>query len=576
MQSLTTTIIVHGSRPFSQKAEGGGDQVNLRPYQRAAIDGLYAWFREHPKGNPLLVLPTGSGKSVLVATLVQEALQQWPGTRILMLTHVKELIAQNAAKLKTLWPQAPLGIYSAGLRRKDTFEPVIFAGIQSAANKAMQLGRFDLVIVDECHLIGHQAQGRYRQFLDAAREINPALRVIGLTATPFRTGHGSLMHGDEAMFSDVAYEVKMLELVEQGYLSPLISKRMATQLDVSGVGTRQGEYIQGQLQRAVDRDDVTAAALDEVLQYGAYRRRWLVFCTGVAHAEHVAEALQARGIAAGCVTGKTKPVVRDRLIHQFRAGQLRALTNADVLTTGFDAPETDLLVMLRPTQSPGLYVQIAGRGMRIAPGKENCLVLDFAGNTLRHGPVDQVQAWIPRPKDGPSEAPSKTCPECQTITATAVRVCPTCGYQFPWDESPRHDASASTAPMMSTEAGDLIEEHTITRCAYHRHQSIGKLPTLRVDYYSGFHRVASEWVCLEHQGYARAKAAAWWARRAPGVPVPQTVVEAIEQHVLDDLLLIPASIRINTRPKYPEIVGYGWTEDYPEPAAENRMDRNAA
>jgi len=531
----------------------------LRDYQRSAIAGLYAWFRQHPQGNPLLVLPTGSGKSVLVATLVQDALQQWPGTRILMLTHVKELIAQNAGKLKALWPQAPLGIYSAGLRRRDTFEPVIFAGIQSVTNKAMHLGRFDLILVDECHLIGHRAHGRYRQFLESASAINPAMRVIGLTATPFRTGHGSLMHGNEALFSDVAYEVKMLELVEQGYLSPLISKRMATQLDVSGVRTRQGEFVQSDLQRAVDRQDVTAAALDEVMQYGADRRRWLVFCAGVAHAEHVAEALRERGIAAGCVTGKTKAAVRDRLINQYRAGQLRALTNADVLTTGFDAPETDLLVMLRPTQSPGLYVQIAGRGMRIAPGKDNCLVLDFAGNALRHGPVDKVEAWIPRPKDGPSEAPSKVCPECQTISATAVRECPTCSYQFPWDESPRHDASASDAPMMSTEAAEQIETHRVTRCAYHRHQGVGKLPVLRVDYYSGFHRVASDWVCIEHQGYPRAKAAAWWFRRAPGVPMPETVAAAMELHALDDLLQTPASIRIDTRPKYPEIVGYEWT-----------------
>jgi DNA repair protein RadD len=306
------------------------------------------------------------------------------------------------------------------------------------------------------------------------------------------------------------------------------------------------------------------------MQYGADRKRWLAFCSGVAHAEHVAEALRARGIAAGCVTGKTKAAKRDQIIAQFRSGQLRALTNADVLTTGFDAPETDLLIMLRPTQSPGLYVQIAGRGMRIAQGKENCLVLDFAGNAMRHGPVDQVEAWIPRPKDGPSESPSKTCPECQTISATAVRVCPACGYEFPWDESPRHDAHASTAPMMSTEASEQIEIHKVTRCAYHHHQSAGKLPTLRVDYYNGFVRVASEWVCLEHSGFPRAKAAAWWARRAPGSPAPASVSAALEAD-LGSLLRRPSAITLNTRPKYPEIIGY----EFDQPDRESLHAGNA-
>lgn len=251
--------------------------IQPRPYQRESLDTLYAWFRANPAGNPLLVLPTGAGKAVILALLVQEAIQHWPGTRVLMLTHVRELIQQNADKLRTVWPKAPLGIHSAGLKSRATFDPVIFAGIQSVHNKAWHLGRFDLVIVDECHLISHKAVGTYRTFLAEASKINPALRVVGLTATPWRTASGSLCHGDEALFSAVAHEVPMLDLIRDGYLSPLVSKRMATQLDVSGVATRQGEFVAKQLEAAVDREEITQAALTEVLDLGQERKKWLVF-----------------------------------------------------------------------------------------------------------------------------------------------------------------------------------------------------------------------------------------------------------------------------------------------------------
>lgn len=427
------------------------------------------------------------------------------------------------------------------------------------------------VLVHNCHLIGHKAQGQYRAFLDAALAINPALRIVGLTATPFRTGSGSIMHGNDALFHDVAYQIGMLDLIDQGYLAPLASKRMAAQIDTSQVQTRNGEFVPGQLERAADNDTLTQAALDEVQQYGSDRKRWLVFCAGVAHAEHVAEALKARGIATGCVTGKTPPRHRDNLIAQYRSGQLQALTNANVLTTGFDAPETDLLVMLRPTQSPGLYVQMCGRGSRIAPGKDNCLVLDFAGNLQRHGPVDQVQAWTPRPKDGAGVAPVKTCPQCQRESATAIRQCPQCGYLFPFDTQ-HHDATAADGPILSTEAAPRIERHAVADVTYRRWPSrFGGPDTLRVDYRGPLMRIASEWICIEHTGYPRAKAASWWAQRAPTVPAPKSIDDAL---ALCAHLAKPAAVDIDTRPKYPEITGYVWTHD--DASSESAGDQNAA
>lgn len=521
------------------------------PHQRLAIDGTMDWFRANPTGNPVIVAPPGSGKSVILSLLTAEAIQTWPATRVLMLTHVKELIEQDSRALLRVWPEAPLGIYSAGLRRKDIYEPIIFAGIQSVWNKAYQLGHRDLILIDEVHLVNHKDTGIYRAFLNESKRINPRVRIIGLSATPFRTGHGSIIEGEDALFHAISYEIGLLELIDQGYLAPPITKATSTQIDVSGVQIRQGEYAAGQLERAANVSTVTEAALDEIEVYGQNRKKWLVFCTGVHHAENVAEAMRARGLQVGCITGKTPSAERDTLIKQYRSGPLRALTSVGVLSTGFDAPETDLLACLRPTCSPGLWLQMVGRGLRVAPEKENCIVLDFANNTLRHGPVDQIKAWSPKPKDTDAQAPVKTCPECKTIVATAVRECPTCGYEFSFDEHPKHEAKASDAPLLSRDIAPRLEQHPVSAVHYHVHNSRhGGPPTLRTDYYDAFSRIASEWICFSHEGYARTKAIAWWAKRAPGTPIPRDVTEA---HARQNELMPPAAIIIDTRPKYPEI-----------------------
>jgi DNA repair protein RadD len=380
------------------------------------------------------VLPTGSGKSHIIAALCKDALQSWPETRILMLTHVKELIAQNAEKMRQHWPNCPLGIYSAGLKRKDLGEPITFAGIQSVRTKAKEIGHCDLIICDESHLIGHKDEGGYRTLINDLKAINPNLRVIGLSATPYRLGHGYITD-EPAIFSQLITPTSIEELIFKGYLSTLRSKLTATKLEVDGVHKRGGEYIESELQAKVDTTDKNRRVVAEIVRLAGERRSWLVFCAGVAHAQHIATALQAQGINTECVTGETPSNERDRILTDFKAGRIRALTNANVLTTGFDAPGIDLVAMLRPTMSPGLYVQMAGRGLRIAPGKTDCLVLDFAGVVEQHGPITAVR---PPPKKGDKqgEAPVKVCDHCQEICALSVRVCPACGEAFPEPERP--------------------------------------------------------------------------------------------------------------------------------------------
>ena len=193
--------------------------ATLRDYQKRTIGLTYDYLRTHD-GNPCIVLPTGAGKSHVVAQLCKDALQKWPETRMLMLTHVKELLDQNSAKLRQHWPGAPLGIYSAGLRKRELGEPITFAGIGSVRKRAKQIGHIDVIIVDECHLISHKDEGGYRTLIADLLEINPHLRVIGLTATPWRLGHG-LITEQPAIFSDLIEPTSIEELIEKGHLAPL-------------------------------------------------------------------------------------------------------------------------------------------------------------------------------------------------------------------------------------------------------------------------------------------------------------------------------------------------------------------
>lgn len=401
--------------------------MKLRDYQQRAIDMLYQWFGSNDNGNPCLVLPTGAGKSLIIASLIRDALQQWPETRVLMLTHVKELIEQNAEKMRTVWPNAPMGIYSAGLRQKVIYESITFAGIQSIHKRARLLGHVDLVFIDECHMVSNEQQGQYRKFLAELLAINPALRVVGLTATPYRLGHGMIHEGDDVLFDDLIEPVTIEELVDNGYLARLQSKQTEMAIDVSGVGKRGGEFIAGQLEAAVDTTETTDSIIGEVMRRAADRQSWLFFCTGVAHARHMADALLSAGVSAACITGETPKGEREQIIADFRAKRIRALTNCDVLTTGFDAPDIDCLVMARPTMSPGLYVQMAGRGMRLKQNGGNCLVLDFAGNVKTHGPITAVEPPSKK-KKGEGDAPTKTCPQCAEIVHASVMTCHACGY----------------------------------------------------------------------------------------------------------------------------------------------------
>jgi hypothetical protein len=900
--------------------------LTLRPYQLEAKLAVYDHLRTRDD-NPCVVIPTAGGKTPVMASVCQDAVTLWGG-RVMVLAHVKELLEQTADKLNAVCPEVRYGVYSAGLKRRDTDRPVIVAGIQSVYHRACEFGPFDLVIVDEAHMIPPDGDGMYRQFLADAKAVNPQVRVVGFTATPYRLRSGDICTPD-GILNHVCYEVGVRELIVQGYLCPLVSKAGKAKVDTSGLHVRAGEFVPDEVEALMDDEALVRAACAEVVEATRDRNACLIFASGVGHGEHVVRVLKEQhGIECRFVAGDTPAEERDATLARFKAGKLKYLCNVNVLTTGFDAPHIDCVVLFRPTLSPGLYYQMCldmetevltesgwrrchevskgdivasfdmktdeivygpaldkihrplchhesmmgvtashldirltdehnlvvrgrshscvhwhlqtaqeaarrrdtfvvpvagqgnahftdtqlsddeirfigwfltdgyrnrangtitisqsqtkyaegvrelltrcgfgfseyelvrtgkqrgyangisfvishgaprgkragkrgwaaladwldkdipeifdtlstrqfgillhamnqanganrttinyrpqvmdiavgcrqrmadriqqlaiergfrcnittvdpkpsdwnahprrqwilrvkpqrvasiggtrvdhspvgakrcqirpvpfvrdewvwcltteqktlvtrrngkvaivgncGRGFRPHPSKANCLVLDFGGNVLRHGPVDQIKVKTAG-RNGTGEAPAKECPECDALIAAGYAVCPGCGYEFPPPDRSRHAARASEAAVLSGQV--TVETFPVSDVTYAVHTKRGAdadaPKSLRVSYKIGWNRWKSEWVCLEHDGFARQKAVAWWEKRS-NVPVPSTAAEAVEIANGGGLAATTAiTVRSVAGDKYDRITAY---ELGPVPAPPDRGD----
>ncbi|UKA12950.1 DEAD/DEAH box helicase [Photobacterium damselae] len=543
---------------------------NLRPYQSRTIDDLWAWFGGNT-GNPLLVLPTGAGKSIIAAQIVSDAISfayERP-IRVLVVTHQKELIEQNYEKFTSLRPDVQTGIYSAGIGRKDCNSQVLFAGVQSIYNKT-DIGGFDLVVVDECHTIPKSGDGRYKQLFERLQADRPHCRVIGLTATPFRLGSGFLHKGENALFSGIASEVTIIELLELGFLSPVVTYKPAFTVSMDGVKKTAGEYNAKQATARMMENNHTERALNDVIEKGSSRRSWLLFCMSIEHAEQCGRYLQSKGILCAIITGKTPKKERESILQGFKSGYIQAVANVGVLTTGFDAPNIDLVVMLRPTESTALYLQMVGRGLRIADGKADCLLLDYAGNIEKHGCIDDPIITEPRQSrgGGASLAPVKYCPKCEFALHTSVMRCKNCGFEYPASERERIDYIASQRAVISKYREPIFTEHQITGVSYSRHPGKnGKPDSVKVTYFGNqgatesnwfagvfAGQVATEYLCFEHKGYAAKKARDWWRKWVgDSHQEPETVTEALQ--VLDQgISRKPTGLMTEDSGKHPKIV----------------------
>lgn len=549
--------------------------ITPRDYQITAHDALWAYFDTHT-GNPVVAMPTGTGKSVNIAMFCYAALVQWSSQRFLALTHVKELVRQNYNALMRAWPEAPAGIYSAGLKRKDTDTAITFGGVASVAHNVAAFGHIDILIIDECDLLSPDNETMYQRIIKELRVVNPWLKVVGFTATPYRMGFG-LITAPGGLFTDFAVNMTSMEwfnwFIDQGYLTKLVSTPTQAGLDVTGVHMSGGDYNGKELNEKLSTQDKEHyQACEEMVARGQDRRKWLIFTAGTERAEWVSDMLVSMGISATFVHSNMDDPggkERDRRIAAHRAGEYRAMVGNNIFTTGYDDAEIDLIGVLRPSKSPRLWVQVLGRGMRpcYAPGydvtnggaearlaaiasggKRDCLVLDFAKNTETLGPVNDPV--IPKRKgEGSGDMPIKICPSCGNYQHLSVRFCKDCGAEFPIGSKLTKNPFAGDIVRREEPVLEWFEVSTVI---YRVHRKNAGRPMVRVTYVSGF-RSFDEFVFIEHDGYLGKKARDWWRTRANMAETPPTAEEFVKHK---HLLRWPKKILVQTNKPYPEVQRY--------------------
>jgi DNA repair protein RadD len=532
--------------------------MKLRGYQQKVINYLWDYYRDND-GNPVIAMPTGTGKSLIIAEILKTLDKN--KKRAVVLTHVKELISQNYNCYIRYHKQCrEPGIYSAGIGCKK-IRPITFAGIGSVYKLAKNFGTVACVIIDECHLVSPKAETMYGAFLNELREINSNVKVIGLSATPFRTKEGYLHNGP--IFTDLAVDLTTTywfkQLIQDNYLAQLTTKQTDTEYDVSKVLVRGGEFVPKDLQATVDKRTLTEQIIKEVITQGDNRKHWLVFASGIEHANNICTCLKDNGITCASLDSKMTSQDRDRIIRQYKKGKLKALVNVNILTTGFDFPGIDLIVVLRPTLSPVLWVQMLGRGTRPAKDKTDCLVLDFAGNIKRLGPIDNVYLPFLKKKKGnlaTHKAPVKVCPKCKVFCHARVTKCPTCGFIFPKDNKLHTKASD-----LSVMGGDYFNAEItrklfrVDRVLYKKHVSKKGLNTLLITYKCGKQFITS-YVCFEHKGFARTMAKRWFFKHGGDVNNVPITVDEVLVYIARKQLRSPKYIIVKTGKRYKEIVDW--------------------
>lgn len=552
----------------------GSDFMGLRYYQADAVEAVWKHLREKDT-NPCVVMPTGSGKSWVIGQIASDAVTKWGG-RVLCIAHVKELLEQNAGKIKAICPEIPLGIYSAGLGRHDVSQPVIVGGIQSIYNKADRIGNFDVVVIDEVHMCPPDGEGMYRTLLGELKAANPSMRVVGLTATPWRM-KGGLICRPENILNEVCYEIGLREMIDRGFLSKLVSKSGRRLADLDHLHVRGGEFVQEDVDAAMGDEGIVTAACQEIAELTKDRKSVILFCTSVAHAHRVAELIgRMTGEECAVVTGDTPASERAEILARFKGETVDAdlfgnggkrpvkyVANVECLTTGFDAPGIDTVCLLRPTMSPGLLMQMCGRGTRLSPetGKTDCLILDYGRNIERHGPLDALRPPSERQPGGQSGPLAKVCPSCRALVPIALSRCPECGCEFPRkDPEPKFDSTASNLGVLSGEVTE--EEYEVKDVDYNVWLKRGAPPeaphTVRVTYRLDLLHSVSEWLCPEHTGYARRKFEKWWREHAlPECPMPVTAEDVCEFAFMGMLRKVEKiKVRTVSGEKYPNVIGY--------------------
>lgn len=526
----------------------------LRDYQQTAADLTYT--DAMTKGiHPVCVLPTGSGKSVVLCEIVDKILTEDPEWNVLILSHTEEICEQDHTTLTDYFGGIDIGLYHAGLGSR-TIMKITVAGIQSASRQRDKFNRFDFVIIDEAHSVPTAGEGQYRTFLKGFDT------YIGLTATHFRLGHGYIHKGEGTIFNKISIDyssgAKFVGLVDEGYISKIYTKQTLLELNANDIRTRLGDFVIPDMAKKFNREEITNQAVKEIVEIGENYYKWLIFSIDIDHAEAITEQLISHGIKAIAIHSKMEN--RKKAVSDIRRNKYQAVVNVDILTTGFDDPNIDLIALMRPTKSPVLHVQSIGRGLRVARKKDHCLVLDFAGNTERLGPINDINLEIARQTSGKGPTIMKTCPDCMCLVPIATRTCPACGSEFEIEKGKDLQNTSGFKSVVSKERREREEGEEfhhwvdIRSVTYSLWSKAGKPPSMLVEYHpstGGKHY--REWVLLNHKGWAQRNAEKWVMRRwtGSGIPQPRTAIDAINKR---KYFKTPKAIKIDFNNKFQKIV----------------------
>lgn len=551
----------------------------LREYQVRVLDT--AWDAMQYKHNILITAPCSAGKTILFSKLVQRLMRENPSFRCLILVDREILVTQSRDKLHTVAPElsASVGVVCASVSTtKELHLPVTVASRQTLIKQLDKFPPVQLTIIDEAHLMAlpndeKAIPDQFSEIINKLREYNPNMRMVGCTASPYRLGVGYIhgarnKQGTRPYFDQVDAEITTRELLAGGFIAPLVGrantgKQIIT--DLANVKMVAGEFNLGQLSDVMCRPIHVQSCIDAWRTYAADRKKTLVFCTTIAHAEAVAESFRNHDIQAVAIHSKLNAIDLEVRMKALEKGTMPVFTSVAKLTTGMDVVAIDCIVMARPTKSAALYQQCIGRGQRLAEGKEDCLVIDLVGCTAEFGTdMDNLLVAVPYGNGG-GEAPYKICPGenqdgtvCGQSVHASLMYCPACGYAFPRSE----EIEAKIGKLEKVEFNKIPEPepYEVTHVGYEVHESrkSGKR-LIKVTYICGPFSDFNEWICLPdfYSGYAVEKARVWWEKRSDE-PFPENCEEFI---FLADELLQPAVVMVTKEGKYSRVTGCKFMEN---------------
>ncbi len=479
------------------------------------IDYLFAF-----QGHPCLQIPTAGGKSLIQAEIARRVYDIAPNKQQIMLTDVTALIGQNRAELLEQWPQAKTTVYSASYSQKNHTGEIVFCGIQSVYKNASLFKDVSVVFIDEAHRASLKKNGMYHTFIHNLLEKNPYARIITMSATPWKLESGTLE--GSWMVDKIIYKIPMKVLFDEGFLCPILTPSTSVNLNFDNVKRKSsGEFNENEMAALMDDEYVTEAAINDAMMYASDRKSGLIFACNVKHAEHIREALKSHGEHAEIIIGDTITEERNEIVDRFKSFKLRWIISVGTLTTGFNAKNADLLIMLRATQSSSLWLQIVGRVLRTHESKINALVLDYGSNIDRFGPIDQIGP--PPTKEEVKQAkrtPFKQCPgalpsgeACNNMVPYLDKSCPKCNFQFGGDTAPNHGVVVSNASLVQIKQD--VREINVSSVSWDKYVDKKGSECLRIGYRYGIQTVY-EYLYFSGETWQRIEACRWWEKRVNG------------------------------------------------------------